>query len=210
MDRKDLAEGKHVIGKLRELEKVHPHKLLVFLFLFGLSLVYMYLLISLTIEIVSNDAPLLDLEFPKFYIVGSFLILSSVFIPVGLIQAFGSENLFIIRKKIFGLFLSGAVFLLLQGIGWLELIFQGLSFKHNLVGTYLYIITGFHMVSVLVGMSSMAIYLYLTRHTYSDGVAKLIYFTSPYERTKLEIINNFWLYTCISWIFIVTWLLFLI
>jgi cytochrome c oxidase subunit 3 len=210
MDKKELTEGKHVINGLRGLEKMHPHKLLTYLFLFGLSLVYSYLLISLTIETIINKANLATIQFPKFFVVASFLIISTMFIPVGIIQSFKQENLFIIRKKIFGLFLLGTIFLLFQGIGWLELIFQGFKLKSNFLGTYLYVITGIHMLSVLIGLGAIAFYLYLTRNMFNDGVAKLIYFTSMYEKTKLEIIHNYWAFVCISWILCVTWLMFLI
>ena len=210
MDKKDLKEGRDVFKGLKELENIHPHKLITFLFLFGISLIYSYLLISVTSEaIIGNDSGA-TLEFPKFYIVASFLVIGSMFIPIGLLQAFKMENLFQIRKKVFGLFLGGAIFLIFQGIGWLELIFQGFNLKSNYIGTYLYLITGFHMVTVLIGNAAIAYYLYLTRNIYHDGVARLIYFTSPYEKTKLEIIHNYWVFVCISWIFIVTWLIFLI
>jgi len=210
MDKKELKEGRQVFKGLKELENVHPHKLITFLFLFGISLIYSYLLISVTIEsIIGNDSGA-TLEFPKFYIVASFLVIGSMFIPIGLLQAFKMENLFQIRKKVFGLFLGGAIFLIFQGIGWLELIFQGFNLKSNYIGTYLYLITGFHMVTVLIGNAAIAYYLYLTRNIYHDGVARLIYFTSPYEKTKLEIIHNYWVFVCISWVFIVTWLIFLI
>lgn len=210
MDKKELTEGRHVIRGLKELEKIHPHKLITFLFLFGISLVYVYLLISVTIESILAENADSGIQFPKFYIVVSFLLMGALFIPVGLIPAFKSENLFQIRKKVFGLFLGGALFLIFQGIGWLELIFQGFSLKSNYIGTYIYMITGFHMVTVLIGNGAIALYLYLTRNIYHDGVARLIYFTSPYEKTKLEIMHNYWVYVCVSWIGIVTWLIFLI
>ena len=210
MDKKGLREGKHTIRGLKDLEKIHPHKLLTFLFLFGISLVYSYLLISLTIDTVLSPVSVALVQFPKFYIVSSFLILASMFIPVGLLKAFKDENLFVIRKKIFGLFLAGTIFLIFQGIGWLELIFQGIKVNSNFIGTYLYIITSFHMFTVLTAIGAIAYYLYLTRSLSLDGVAKLIHFTSPYEKTKLEIIHIYWGFLCISWIFIVTWLMFLI
>jgi len=210
MDKKELTEGKHIIKGLKDLEKLHPHKLLTFLFLFGISLIYAYLLISLTIETLISNDNLLKIQMPKFYTVASFIILASLFIPAGLMQAFKDENLFIIRKRTFGLFLTGSIFLIFQGIGWLELIFQGISLNSSFVGTYLYIITGFHIVTILIGIGAIAYYLYLTRNVFTDGVAKLIYFTSPYEKTKLEIIHIYWGYMCFSWIFIVTWLIFLI
>jgi len=210
MDKKELAEGRHMIKGLKGLEKVHPHQLLTYLLLFGLSLVYSYLLITLTIETFITNTERADIQFPKFYIVASFLILVSLYIPTGLIRAFKEENLFLIRKKIFGLFLMGAVFLIFQGIGWLEVSLQGISLKSNYIGTYLYIISGLHMVSVLFGLGPMAYYLYLSRHINSDGVARLIYFTSPYEKTKLDIMRNYWIYVCFSWIFVVTWLIFLV
>ena len=210
MDKKELKVGRDVFRGLRELEKVHPHKLITFLFLFGISLIYSYLLISVTIETIIGNHSGTSLEFPKFYLVASFLIIGTMFIPIGLMQSFKLENLFQIRKKVFGLFLGGAIFLIFQGIGWLELIFQGFNLKSNYIGTYLYLITGFHMITVLIGNAAIAYYLYSTRNTYHDGVARLIYFTSPYEKTKLEIIHNYWVFVCVSWISIVTWLIFLI
>jgi len=210
MDKKELREGKQVIKGLKDLEKIHPHKLLTFLFLFGISLVYSYLLISLTIETVLNTSHTSAIQFPKFYIVASFLIIASMYIPSGLIRAFKEENLFVIRKKIFGLFLAGSIFLIFQAIGWLELIFQGLRVNSNFIGTYLYIITSFHIFTVLIGIGAIAYFLYLTRNLSSDGVAKLIHFTSLYEKTKLEIIHIYWGFMCLSWIFIITWLIFLI
>ena len=210
MDRKELREGKQAIKGLKDLEKIHPHKLLTFLFLFGISLVYSYLLISLTIETVLNTTYITAIQFPKFYIVASFVILTSMYIPSGLKRAFKEENLFVIRKKIFGLFLAGSIFLIFQAIGWLELIFQGLRVNSNFIGTYLYIITSFHIFTVLIGIGAIAYYLYLTRNLSSDGVAKLIHFTSPYEKTKLYIIHIYWGFMCLSWIIIITWLIFLI
>jgi len=210
MDKKELKVGRDVFKGLRELEKVHPHKLITFLFLFGISLIYSYLLISVTIETIIGNHSETSIEFPKFYLVASFLIISTMFIPIGLMQAFKLENLFQIRKKVFGLFLGGAIFLIFQGIGWLELIFQGFNLKSNYIGTYLYLITGFHMITVLIGNAAIAYYLYSTRNIYHDGVARLIYFTSPYEKTKLEIIHNYWIFVCVSWVLIVTWLIFLI
>ena len=93
MDKKELREGKHVLKGIKDLEKIHPHKLFTFLFLFGISLVYSYLLISLTIETVLSKAIIAVVQFPKFYIVASFLILASMFIPIGLKKAFNEENL---------------------------------------------------------------------------------------------------------------------
>lgn len=210
MHKKELIKGQQVTNRLKGLEKIHPHKLLTFLFLFGLSLIYSYLLISLTVETFLGKINPGTMHFPKFQIIAAFLILISMFIPAGLRQAFQDENLYLIRKRIFGLFLAGAVFIVFQGIGWLEFMFQGFNMDPGVTETYLYIITGFHMVSVLIGLGSLAYYLYLTRNIYLDGVARLIFFTSPYERTKLEIIQAYWAYLCFSWIFIVTWLIFLI
>ena len=82
---------------------------------------------------------------------------------------------------------------------------NGLGYKN-----LFYIITGIHMITVLTAIGAIAYYLYLTRNLSADGVARLIHFTSPYEKTKLEIIHIYWRFLGISWIFIVTWLIFLI
>ena len=209
MERKKIDSENNVIGKLQEIEKMHPHKMLTFLFLFGNLLIITYLLISLTIELVLDSGITASIKIPKFFIIGSFEILFSGYILNGLIAAFQNEDNDLIRKKVFGIFLTGGIFIIFQSIGWLELIFQGVQFTSNVLGTYLYLISGFHMISVLIGIGACAYFLDKTRNIHADGVYKLIFFTSPYEKTKLEIIKIYWRYIFISWIFINTWLLFL-
>ena len=189
---------------------MHPHKMLTFLFLFGNLLIFTYLLISLTIELALDSEITANINIPKFFIIGSFEILFSGYILSGLIEAFQNEDNDTIRKKVFAIFLTGGVFFIFQSIGWLELIFLGVRFSSNILGTYLYLISGFHMISVLIGIGVFAYFLYKTRNIHTDGVSKLIFFTSPYEKTKLEIIIIYWRYIFISWIFINTWLLFII
>ena len=210
MDKKELTKGRNVIQGLKGLEKIHPHQLLTFLFLFGLSLVYTYLLITLTIETFISSPKFPILHFPRFYTIAAFIILTSQFIPTGLVRAFKDEDLALIRRKILGLLVSGVVFLIFQGIGWFEIVLQDISIKSNFLGTYLFIITGLHMISILVGLVPMVYYLYMTHKINKDGVARLIFFTSPYEKTKLVILHNYWVYVGFSWIFIVSWLIYLI
>jgi len=210
MERKKIDSELDVIRNLRNIEKMHPHKMLTYLFLFGNLLIFTYLLISLTIELALDSESVQNIELPRFFILGSFEILFTGYILNGIINAFLNEDNDLIRKKVFGLFLAGGVFFVFQSIAWLELIFQGVQFSSNVLGTYLYLISGFHMVSVLIGIGALAYYLYRTRNIHTDGVSKLIFFTSPYEKTKLEIVRIYWHYIVISWIFISTWLLFLI
>ncbi len=209
MERKKIEKESNVIRNFREIEKMHPHKMLTFLFLFGNLLIFTYLLISLTIEFALDSGIITNARIPKFFIIGAFEILFSGYILNGLITAFQDEDIDLIRKKVFGIFLAGGVFFIFQSIGWLELIFQGIRFNSNVLGTYLYLISGFHIISVLIGIGALAYFLYRTRNIHADGVSKLIFFTSPYEKTKLEIIRIYFRYIIISWIFTNTWLLFL-
>jgi cytochrome c oxidase subunit III len=207
-DRIDTSS--RILSGFREIEKWHPHKMLSYLILLGSFLVLMFLLITFTIEAVNYHELLTTLKLPKFFIIGTIVILISGLFRNDLLTFYGIDDIEAIRKKIFEKFLFGSVFLLFQFVGWLELVFQGIAFKNDIIGTFLFLITGYQMLHVISSLMYIAIFLYRSRDIQVDPVSKLLYFTSPYERIKLEIFGTFWNFIGISWIFLFVWLVFLI
>ncbi len=199
-----------IFNRFREIEKMHPHKMLTYLFLFGSFLTLVFLLVSFTVEFVSQQPAMQGIVLPKFFIIGTLVIMASGYLNRNVIQSYNKDDIEGIRKKLFGVFIVGSVFLIFQFVGWLEYIFQGLTFSENVIGTYLFLITGYHMLHVLIGLVTIAYFLYRTKDIFIDPVSNLIYFTSPYERIKLEIFISFWNFINISWIFLFVWLVFIL
>lgn len=205
-----LETSNRLLSGFKEIEKWHPHKMLAHLILLGSFLVLVFLLITFTIESVAHHDFLVKIKLPKFFIMATIIIMSSGLFKNDLLDLYARDDIDAIRKKFFEKFLFGAVFLLFQFVGWLELVFQGLTFKSHIIGTYLFLITGYHMVHVLTGLVFVTFFLYRSKDIHIDPVSKLLYFTAPYEKIKLEIFRTFWNFLGISWLFLFIWLVFLI
>jgi len=205
-----LETSNRLLSGFKEIEKWHPHKMLAHLILLGSFLVLIFLLITFTIESIAYHDFLIKIKLPKFFIMATIVIMVSGLLKNDILYLYNQDDIESIRKKFFEKFLFGTVFLLFQFVGWLELVFQGLTFKNNVVGTYLFLITGYHMIHVLAGLVYVTFFLYRTKDIQVDPVSKLLYFTSPYERIKLEIFRTFWNFIGVSWVFLFIWLVFLI
>jgi cytochrome c oxidase subunit 3 len=204
-----LETSNRLLSGFKEIEKWHPHKMLAHLVLLGSFLVLIFLLITFTIESISYHDFLVKIKTPKFFILGTIVIMVSGLFKNDILYSYTQDDIEAIRKKFLEKFIFGAVFLLFQFVGWLELVFQGLTFKNNVIGTYLFLITGYHMIHMLTGLAFVTFFLYKTRDIHIDPVSKLLYFTAPYERIKLEIFRTFWNFIGVSWICLFIWLVFL-
>ena len=205
-----LYTSNRLLSGIREIEKWHPHKMLTYLFLLGSFLVMIFLLITFTIEVIRQSEFLEIIKLPKFFIVASIVILLSGYFNRDILKLYHHDNIEMIRKKLFEKFLFGTVFLLFQFIGWLELVFQGLTLNSNVIGTYIFLLTSYHMVHMLACLVAIAWFLYKTKDIHIDPVSRLIYFTAPYERVKLEIFIILWRFIIFSWIFLFVWLVFIL
>ena len=170
-----------------------------------LFLLMSFLLVSLTIELASDLHRDIQLIVPKFYFVSAVLIPFGYFYASKLPDIFNSEDALAIQKKLLVFFIVGMIFLVFQLAGWLELIYQGIEFKASRIGTYLFVITGIYMLYVFVNMVLMTIKLYQIRNLQHNAIQQLVYFTSPYEKMKLEIISIVWRYLIILWLIMIIW-----
>ncbi len=204
-----LYTSNSILSGIREIEKWHPHKMLTYLFLIASFLVLIFLLITFTIEGIKQPDLIGTLKLPKFFVIASIILLLSGYFTRDILNSYHLDDIDMIRKKIFEKFLFGTVFLLFQFIGWLELVFQGLTLSSNAVGTYVFLITGYHVIHVLTCLVLISFFLYKTKDIHIDPVSRLIYFTAPYERVKLEIFIIFWRFIIFSWIILFTWLVFI-
>ena len=206
-DRIDTSS--RILSGFRDIEKWHPHKMLSHLILLGSFLVLVFLLITFTVEAVNYRELLTTVRLPKFFIVATIVILVSGLFKNDLLTSYGIDDIESIRRKFFEKFLFGTVFLLFQFVGWLELVFQGMTFKDDIIGTFLFLITGYHSLHVITSLVYISIFLYRSKDINIDPVSKLLYFTAPYERIKLEIFGTFWNFIGVSWVFLFIWLVFL-
>lgn len=93
----------------------------------------------------------------------------------------------------------GILFMLLQSWGWRQMILAGVKLEDNPSGAFVYIISGIHLLHILIGVIFLGIVLTeaMRRRPYVDS---FVYSVNPPNRLKLKLISLYWHFVDILWI----------
>lgn len=189
------------------IENMHPHLMLLYLSIFGICLIFTFLIIAYLYS--SNGAEGFGMvNFPKSFVLSTIVLLISSLILTRTIDAYQKENLEHIFAYLSGTFLLGLAYCILQFYGWKELQQNNIAFTGEVAGTYLYLISGLHALHLVGGMVFAMIALVRVKLKSMDPVKTLIFITSPYEMLKLKMLNIYWHFMDALWIVLFLFFLF--
>lgn len=95
----------------------------------------------------------------------------------------------------------GLAFTAFQIMGWIELINQGVSLK-NIAGAHLYIITGLHILHLLVGVVLLAVSAYHAFEMKTDPVKQLLFETDPMTKERFNMLAIYWHFVDGLWVYL--------
>ena len=191
----------------RKMEQMHPHEVLVYVSLIGSAVIFLFTIIAFTIS-KPIQAEFLKFEFPKSFIVSTFILLLSSYSITRVLPAYLQDNLDELKKWLGITFLLALTFASFQVAGWKELQSHNILFTGERSGAYLYVISGLHVIHML-GMMGFLLYLLLEAHQTSKDVVKhLVYSTNPYQKVKFKLLSNCWHFIDAVWILIFFYFLF--
>ena len=191
----------------KKMEGLHQHQVMLYVALIGSSVLFLFLMAAFA---TSKPAVMafLKIDFPKFFMVSTVLMLFSSFSVVKIIPAYEKDDLEELKKWLGITFLLGLAFAACQFLGWRELQKNEILFSGARSAAYLYVITGLHVVHLV------AILLYLVRllvkcnRASLDAVQGLIYSTNPYQRVRFKMLIDAWHFVDVLWILLFFYLLF--
>jgi len=95
----------------------------------------------------------------------------------------------------------GITFMFLQGGGWIEMIENGSFNNINSSSGFIYLLTGLHMLHILIGVVYMGIIFRkaLKNRTYVDS---FVYSVNPPNRLQLKLITRYWHFVDILWVIV--------
>lgn len=191
----------------KRIESMHPHMVLLYVSMIGSAIIFLFTVIAFTVSRPA-DADFLTINFPKSFIVSSFVLLISSYTVTRILPAFEKDNLDEVKKWLGLTLLLGLVFFVSQITGWRELQSYDILFTGNRSGAYLYVISGLHVLHI-VGVMIYAVVLLMECHKISlDPVKHLLYSTNPYQKIKFQIFTNFWHFVDAVWIVLFFYFLF--
>jgi cytochrome c oxidase subunit 3 len=200
--KRDRLGDIHRLSTLDKIEKLHPHKMLLYLIILGSSVIFFFMLIAFTATYTRWQAEVGLSEFflPKAFILSTLILGFSSFIASHFLRAYRQEKLRKLRNLL-GITLGlGLVFTLCQYWGWHELEQSGLSLSGISSGAYLYIISGLHILHLVGGMFFLSYEFIKISAAANDAVRSLILTTNPYEKTRLELLTAYWHYMDLLWL----------
>jgi cytochrome c oxidase subunit 3 len=111
--------------------------------------------------------------------------------------------------KLLGLnILSTSFFLVIQSFAWVEMYQQGLFFDGLPAASFLYILSGLHMVHIFIGLGFLIHSFATIGKKTQDDVQRLVFFSNPYEKTRLEVLFLYWHYLGAIWLMVYLFLFF--
>lgn len=188
------------ISAFRRLEKMHPHKTFLFFAIIASTLSFLALVLLYGIRMVEYQN--VAFGFPKLFSVSTVVLLFSSYTMSRCITAFKTDSMIDLRISLFLTLLLAGVFCTMQVFCWQKMYADGVFFSYQTAVSFLYLISAFHLLHILLGFVMLA---YLNFNTYvaaNDMVKQLMFFSSKREGNKLEIVTMYWHFVDFMWLFL--------
>lgn len=171
-------------------KKLHPHKFTLWI---GLgSIIMMFAGLTSAYIVKRNQGNWLEFSIPvEFYYSTAVILASSLTVHMAL-KAFKDREIPKYRRLITLTAVLGVTFMLLQWVGFLELYDKGIKLEGNVSGSFLFVITGLHMVHVLGGVVALLV-MFFRAHRKSKRV---------YSSVGIEVMSTYWHFVDILWIYL--------
>lgn len=173
--------------------RIHPHKFTLWVAI-G-SIVMMFAALTSAYIVKKNQANWLEFDLPKVFWYSTVTILvSSVTIHLAL-KAFKAREMGRYRSLITVTAVLGLLFITLQYLGFRDLEMRNIALtgpKSNSAASFLFVITGLHMVHVLGGVIALLVIF----------IRAFASRTKTYSALPIELAATYWHFVDVLWIYL--------
>ncbi len=183
------------------LKRLHPHVLFTYLGVSGIFFMFCVLLVAYasaqlyTVKDASARLPF------SFFVSSCVLVVSSGTIWLAC-RAQKAEQYKATIAWLTATVSLGLMFLALQLIGWNALQLQGIYVNGFAAGSYLYLISGLHLLHVVAGLVLVVWVMSFAVKATIDNISALIYSTDKYRKLQLNLVATYWHFMGALWLLI--------
>ncbi len=174
-----------------------PFRFMVWLAIAGSVMLFTVLLAAYIIRKTGPgwvDAPL-----PNVFLLSTLVILLSSLTLHNANSAFLHERFAAYRTNIGTTLALGTLFIVLQAWGWRQMVVAGIRMEGNPAAGFVYIISGLHLLHILIGLIFLAI-AFLEAARRRQYVESFVYSVNPPNQLKLRLITLYWHFVDALWI----------
>jgi cytochrome c oxidase subunit 3 len=183
----------------------HPYRVLLVLLLFGISMLFLSLSISLVYTRIQNN--LKPIQLPLIFYFNTLLLLMSSYTLWRAKQNYLTDDTDHYIKSLIMTVVITLIFLISQFYGWKSMFNQNIFINSDNSASYLYVISGLHFAHVLGGLPFLILFITKAKKHMKEPVSVLVYFSDPEKRLKLRLLSLYWHYLDGLWIYLVLFFL---
>jgi cytochrome c oxidase subunit 3 len=192
----ELVKILPVAEEPEETLSVNPKKFIVWMFV--VSIVMLFAAMTSAYLVRRAEGNWLEFEMPAIFIYSTVVLVISSVSMHWAYRAAKKDDFGTLRTAISITFAFGLAFLVMQFIGWRDLVAQNVYFVGNPSGSFLYVFTGLHAFHLVSGL---IVLLYALRASFQLKIhAKNL--------TQLEVCMTYWHFLDILWVYLFGFLLY--
>ncbi len=184
---------------LQRLENLHPYEMLLYLAMVGSGLIFLFLALAF---LFSGRQYLqgLNEQMPFAFSVSTFLLVLSGYTAVKMRLHYQEENSVKLYRSLQMTFGLGILFMGFQVLGWIELTDKGINFTGLPSGSFLYVLSGIHVIHLFGAMVFAVILLRELRKIEQDAIRKLVWTKNPFEKLRIRFFTVYWQFMDAIWL----------
>ena len=180
---------------LEKLRKMHPFKLFIYVAIIGIVIMFFFLSASFAISKHGEKYFV-----PNYFTFSTILLLLSSFTISRVMFFYKRDNMLKLHRSMVYTFFLALAFIWSQMKGWKSLNDNGIYFLGDASGSYLYLLSGLHLLHFFGGLIYFLFVYFRVFNAYRDKVKNLIFVTDPYEKMRLELIVIYWHFMDALWL----------
>ncbi|MGM9506152.1 cytochrome c oxidase subunit 3 [Larkinella sp. GY13] len=192
----ELVKTLTVAEEPEETLSMNPKKFIVWMFV--VSIVMLFAAMTSAYLVRRAEGNWLEFEMPAIFMYSTVVLLISSVSMHWAYRAAKKDDFGTLRTAISITFAFGLAFLVMQFIGWKDLVAQNVYFVGNPSGSFMYVFTGLHAFHLVSGL---IVLLYALRASFQLKIhAKNL--------TQLEVCMTYWHFLDILWVYLFGFLLY--
>lgn len=180
---------------------IHPYYIQLGFLLAGVSMLFLGFTISYLYHRIQGN--LIPVKMPPLFYFNTFILLTSSYTMLLAKKYYKCDDTPKYRMSLLLTLILSLVFLVSQFLAWSQLIQQNISINHSTLGSYLYLISGVHFAHVIIGIPFLIHFIYIAYTKMVSPVSVLIYFSDKSKERSLNLLNIYWHFLDILWIYLV-------
>ncbi|GAB3895867.1 cytochrome c oxidase subunit 3 [Larkinella knui] len=194
-----MSETIKILPMVEEPEEtlsMNPKKFIVWMFV--VSIVMLFAAMTSAYLVRRAEGNWLEFKMPAIFMYSTVVLLISSVSMHWAYRAAKKDDFGVLRTAISITFAFGLAFLVMQFIGWKDLVAQNVYFVGNPSGSFMYVFTGLHAFHLVSGL---IVLLYALRAAFQLKIhAKNL--------TQIEVCMTYWHFLDILWVYLFGFLLY--